>query len=368
MVSGKIKVCMVIATLEQGGAEKQLAMLATNLDRSRFEPAVVALSRGGHYRKVLQERAVECAIVGKKRAVSPAALLRLTRVLSGLEPDIVHTWMFTANAYGRVAARLAGIRRVVVSERDVDLWKGPLRLWLDRVLARATDCVVANSDSVARWLGRNGIPPALTAVIPNGFDPMGFRTRDLDRPPAHGDAPRLVAVGHLCPDKKRHDVVLEAMARIVRAFPGAALTIAGEGAGRPALERSVARLGLGGHVRMPGFVEDVAALLFESDLFLTASAHEGMPNAMMEAMHVGVPVVAADAPGTVDLVRDGETGVVVAAGDGRALAEAAVSLLGDPARAGALAAAARRQIADRYSVGTMVSAYEGLYERLCGTP
>lgn len=356
---------MIIATLERGGAEKQLVMLVAHLDRTRFEPSVVALTRGGPYERLLKDHGIPCDVVGKKAPLSPVALMRLVSLLRRRKPDVVHTWMFTSNAYGRVAARLAGVRRIIAGERGVDLWKGPIRLALDRILAPITDCVVANSKSVFDWLCSKGIPRSLIETIPNALDPADYPAKSMDSVGGVGLAPRLIAVGHLRPDK-RYDVVLRAMGLILRDFPRAQLTIAGKGALRPRLEALASDLGVVGNVSMPGFVEGVPRLLFESDLFLTASAYEGLPNAVMEAMYAGVPVVATDAPGTVDLVRHAVTGVLVPGGDHEALAQAAVSLLRDSERMQGLAERARRTIVENYSVERMVSAYEQLYSRMAG--
>lgn len=359
----RIKIGLIIATLERGGAEKQLALLATHLDRSRFAPFVVALTRGGPYREVLESGGVPCELIGKGLGVSPLALARLVRVLRRRRPDVVHTWMFTANAYGRVAARLAGARRVIANEMCVVDWKGPIRLAVDRILVPITDRVVAISDSVAKSLHGSGIPAPLIETIYDAFDPTGWPTRDLDAPREVGVSPRIAAVGRLY-RQKRYDVVLRAMALIVRDFPEAELTIAGEGPERPQLEALVAELGIRRHVRLPGVVDDVPRLLAHSDLFVMGSDYEGLPSSLMETMYVGVPVVATDAPGISDLVRGGVTGILAPREDFRALARGAVSLLRDPERRRNLAEQARQQILQQYSVHRMVGGYEALYERM----
>jgi len=361
--SGRIKVALIIATLERGGAEKQLYLLATHLDRKRFEPLVIALTRGGPYQRALQDRGVECEVIGKSRSISPGALLGLVRALRRRRPDVVHTWMFTANAYGRAAARIARVRGLIAEEQCVDLWKGPVRLGVDRVLARMGGRVVANSASVAEWLCSVGIPGALIETIPAAFDPAGYPLKAPARAAAPVQAPRLCAVGRLYP-QKRYDVLLKAMAHVVRACPQASLTIAGEGPCRPQLEQLVVRLGLAGSVRLRGEFSAIGELLLGSDLFLMASDYEGLPNAVLEAMYVGVPVVATAAPGTVDLVQDGVTGVLVPRGEGEALGEAAAALLGDPERRRALVERARHHVLAVHSVEQMVRAHERLYE-LC---
>ena len=360
-----IKVCMIIATLERGGAEHQLSLVATNLDRARFEPFVVALTRGGSFEQVLRDRDVPHAVIGKRAKLAPLALVRLARLVRSLRPDVVHTWMFTASAYGRVAARLAGVRAVVANVNCAHLGEARVRLGVDRMLARKTRRFIAVSESVAEWLEGAGVPGQRITTIHDAFEPAGWPCKPLGGPPEVGRAPRLVAVGRLWP-QKRYDVVLRCMREIVRAFPEAHLTIAGEGPARPELEGLADELGLGQSVSMPGLVQDVPGLLARSDLFLMGSDYEGLPNAVMEAMYVGLPVVATDAPGIRDLVRDGCTGVLAPTGDPEALAARAVDLLGSPELMQAVAVQARRLIAEDHTVEGMVRAYEEVYERLAG--
>jgi len=360
--SRKLKVCMVTAALGRGGAEKQLALLVRHLDRTRFDPYVLVLTRSGPYQEAIEACGVPVVVIGKKTALSPLALWRLTRLLVRLRPDVVHTWMFTSNAYGRVAARLAGLRHIIANEMCVVDWKGPVRLIVDRLLAPLTGRIVAISDSVAQSLRHTGTPPHLIETVYDGFETTGWPARELDEQRAVGSAPRLVAVGRLYA-QKRYDVVIRAMALIVRNFPEAELVVAGEGPQRPALENLVAALGLGAHVRLPGVVENVPQLLAQSDLFLMGSDFEGLPSSIMEAMYVGVPVVATDVPGVRDLVANGVSGVLVPRGDHTALAAAAVSVLRDPDLRRALTAQARQKVLAEHSVERMVKAYERLYER-----
>ena len=108
MAARPIKVCMIVATLEAGGAEKQLALLAQGMERRRFAPSVIALARGGPLREALEAAGVPVQVLGLRRWSAPIALARLARALRRRRPDVVHTWMFTANTWGRVAARLGG--------------------------------------------------------------------------------------------------------------------------------------------------------------------------------------------------------------------------------------------------------------------
>ncbi|MDT0478287.1 glycosyltransferase, partial [Streptomyces sp. DSM 41014] len=137
--------------------------------------------------------------------------LRLTRFLKARRFDVVHTWIFAADAYGRIAARRAGVPVVVTSEMAVDLWKGRAELAVDRWLAPWTDRIVGNSDAVVDFYRRAGIPDARLAMIPSGIgpeeppevDPAAIRT-ELGLPP---DAPLALFVGRLAEQKGVGDLL-----------------------------------------------------------------------------------------------------------------------------------------------------------------
>ena len=152
-----IKLLHIIPTLDRSGAEKQLTLLAGGLPRDEFDVHVCALTRSGPYEEQLREAKVPVTVVGKKLKFDPAALWKLARLVRRLKPDVVHTWMFTANAYGRIAARWAGVPAAVASERNVDRWKNWGHRWIDRRLSRTTDRVLANSRGVAEVYGRHEI-------------------------------------------------------------------------------------------------------------------------------------------------------------------------------------------------------------------
>ena len=131
------RILHVIPTLDRSGAEKQLVLLACGLPRDEFDVHVCALTRSGPLAADLERAGIELTVIGKKLKADPLAWWRLRRHIAALAPDLVQTWLFAANAYGRSAARSAGVRRIVASERCIDLWKEWAELAIDRRL-RAT--------------------------------------------------------------------------------------------------------------------------------------------------------------------------------------------------------------------------------------
>lgn len=139
---------------------------------------------------------------------------------------------------------------------------------------------------------------------------------------------RIVSVGRLMPQKNQI-MLLEAFAKVREQFPEYTLTIYGEGPFRNTLEENITRLGLEDCVSLPGSVKDVHDRIASAELFVMSSNYEGMPNALIEAMCLGLPVISTAVSGATDLIRHGENGLLVDCGDTEALTGAMMQLLAD---------------------------------------
>ena len=166
-----IRLLLVIPTLVRGGAEKQLVLLAAGLPRDEFDVQVAVLTRTGPWEAALRQAGIPVHVIGKRWKLDPFAYWRLRRLMKQLRPDIVHTWLFAANAYGRQAAWAAGVKHIVAGERCVDPWKNGLQLSIDRVLARRTERIVTNSSGVRDFYAGHGLPADKFTIIPNGVPP-----------------------------------------------------------------------------------------------------------------------------------------------------------------------------------------------------
>ncbi len=370
----------VIATLNIGGAEKQLALLLRGLDRSRFRPILACTTQAGPLLDQVAASGVEVRVFDKRDHFDPGLIGRLFRFMRERRPDIVHTWMFTANTWGRIAALLARVPALVASERCVDLWKNPLHRGLDRLLAVPTRRIVANSEAVARFLReREGIPASRVRVIPNGLDPRDAE-RLRPRPPEEVAALRralgIPAGALVVGDVSRLDpkngllcwsAVVERLAArhpsLVAVHAGGALLEVERRYARR-LDEEIARRGLAGRVRLLGVRRDLEAILPALDVFLHTSTMEGFPNCVMEAMAAGLPVVATRAGGTPELVADGETGCLAGLDDVATLAERAAALLADPALRRRLGEAGAARVRERCALRLMVGATERLYDEV----
>jgi glycosyltransferase involved in cell wall biosynthesis len=360
------RILHVIPSLDRSGAEKQLVLLAAGLPHDEFDVHVVALTRGGPLEADLRRLRIPVTVIGKRWKFDPLAYWRLEQHVRRLRPDLVHTWLFAGNAYGRSAAIRAGVKHLVAGERSLDPWKSWHQFQIDRWLAGRTRAFVVNAGGVRDFCVGHGLPGEKFVVIPNGVPPATPSEisreqllAELQLPPGS----RLIgAIGRLWPQKRMQDVIFALdLIRVLR--KDMHLLVIGDGPQRAQLERFARLVTCHDHVHFLGLRHDVPRLLPHFDLLWHASGYEGLPNAIMEAMAAGVPVVATDIPGNRDLVVSGETGYLVPLADRAALARVANKLLEDEPLRVRLGAAGRERIAE-FTVAKMVERHAALYREI----
>ena len=370
-----IRIAQVIPTMDRGGAEKQLCLLAKNLPRDQFDVHVFLLTREGPRSEQLREAGVPVTLIGKRFKADPTALLRLRRQLRRWSPDVVHTWLFAANSFGRTAAigakwGSAGQPRMVASERCVDPWKTTAHFLIDRWLSRRTAAITTNSEGVRDFYAAHGIDPELFRIIPNGIAPRSTatisRAEAFTRLNVAPNRKLILAVGRLWPQKRYRDLIWAAeLLATIR--DDTTLVIIGDGPQRGELMRHRDAVSTSSHVRFAGQRDDVGELLSHAELFWIGSEYEGQSNSVIEAMQAAVPVIASNIPGNRDLVIDGQTGRLVAPGDAADFARQSHALLEDVRLSRRLGQAGRERIEREFRVAAMVDAHAQLYRNLCNS-
>ncbi|HEX9188111.1 MAG TPA: glycosyltransferase [Vicinamibacteria bacterium] len=364
-----VRVAQVIWSLGLGGAEQVVIRLAAALDRRRFAPLVVCLDDPGPFAPQAEAAGVEVAALGKRGPVDPRAVLRLVRLFRSRGVDVVHTHLWGANLWGRLAAVAARVPVVVTTEHNLDTWKKAHHLVLDRALARAATHMIAVSEEVRRFYEGHGVGRGRWRVVHNGVDvpPEARRERgEAFRALGFGEGDRVAGlVGRLVP-AKAPEVFLRALALALPRVAGLRGLVVGDGPLRPEAEAEARRLGIADRVVFAGLRDDVASLLPGLDALVFSSRREGLSMAMLEAMAAGVPVVATAVGGTPELVTHGTTGLLVPPERPEELAGALVGLLQDGPTAAAIRKAARRRVEERFSLASMVEAHEALYAETPG--
>jgi len=336
-----------------GGSERHLLTLLPALAERGVDVSFVGLDdAAGAPDPFYRELPIPFERLSAPRDLDPALAYRLARTLLSLRPDIVHTHLVHADVYGVLAPGT----RIVSTKHNPDPFRAGAFRFAERALTWRTARVIAISEAVRSFcIEQVGLPPGKVEVVHYGLD-------ELPRPWAENPSlelgqPLLLAVCRLEAQKG-----LETAVRALVDVPGATLLVLGEGAERPALEQLASSLRVRDRLVLPGRVGDVAGLYRQADLVVHPARWEGFGLAMLEAMLAGKAVVAARAGSAPELVRDGQTGVLVPVDDHRALGEAVTALLADPARAEAMGRAGLERARAEFSVARMAERTAAVYD------
>jgi glycosyltransferase involved in cell wall biosynthesis len=293
--------------------------------------------------------------VRDKRDLRP--IIAHLRAVRRLRPDVLHAnlripW---ACQYGIAAGLLFRGARVVAVEQLFVPPASRSQRRLKRLASLALDAHVAVGTGLARRIEAEvGLPAGLLRVIPNSV-----ADRRVDPVPKPVEGPTVGVLARLAPEKGL-DVLIRALAEL----DGVTALLVGEGPEHGALEDLARETAVAERVRFLGWVPNPRAWLGAFDVLALPSRYEGLPHAVLEGLLAEVPVVATNVGSVAEVVRDGETGILVPPDDPAALAEAIRGLLSDPESARRLAEAGRSLVLERFRPEAMVSAYEVLYDEV----
>ncbi len=359
----------------RGGAEKALADIALNLDRERYNVTVCATRSAGNYQSLLDEAGIKTFVQGRKSRWEIGQWWKLVRLLRSERVDILHTHLFGSNTLGRLLGRLGGVPVVIAHEHWSTI--SPRQAQIDRLLYRLSSRVIVPSEASKQLVMQTEkIPAGAIRVLYNGVDtsrymPPGTEARAEARLEfGVKDYELLIGVvGRLSPEKGGMDNLIRAAYRLGEQRSNVRLLIVGDGPVRAELEKLDAELhdGDGGRestVIFAGARQDIARLLGAMDMFVLPSLNEALPIVILEAMAVGLPVVATRVGGVPEIVQDGATGLLVAPGDEAALLTALNRLADDNALRAKMADAGREQVRGKFTIEQMVRNLEIIYEEL----
>jgi glycosyltransferase involved in cell wall biosynthesis len=291
----------------------------------------------------------------------PLGLLELVALMRRVRPHVVHANSAKAGVLARLAA---GATRVPIRIYTVHGWAflahdgvtAAVYRWAERAVRPLTTVAICVAESEKRAGIAAGVcDPRTTVVIRNGVDSGKSRPPEVRNGP-----PRIVSVGRL--QAPKDPLTLVRALGSLRGTPFEA-DIVGEGPLRPTVELELERLGLDASVRLLGERRDVTSLLARSDVFVLVSRSEGLPLSVLEAMAVGLPVVASRVGGIPEVVVDGETGLLVLAEDAEQLAAALDRLLNDDALRRRLGEAGRTRVREHFDLDSVRRAHIDLYRR-----
>lgn len=365
----------VLHVIDLSAPNPWLNGIATHHDRTRFRHVFVSFGPKGELHRQLEERGVQTFSLGAtSRRRYPAAIVRLARLLRRERVDIVQTHLFEPSLVGLAAARVAGTPVRIVTRHHADVTtvsRRPVHRWLDGRMAMGAHRVMAVSSAVVRaMVDHEGVPAEHITVAAYGYEfdelkpVLSADERRSLREELGGDRRTyLLTVARLDPFKGHADL-LQAAPAIVAARPDVVFVFAGEGPQHDSLLEEARRLGVADHVTFLGWRADALRLMEAADIVVHPSLSEAFCNVLIEALALERPLVATDVGGARDQVDDGETGVLVAAGDPAALRDAILDLLARPDEAAAMGREARRRTVERFAIERQMARYEALYDEL----
>lgn len=353
----RVRVLYLVSSLESGIGVSLLRTLRHLPER--YEPVVCEFSSEGSANKDAARRLGVRVIELRKRGVNPTVLLDLVRVVREVRPHVVQGCELETNFYACFVGRLVRARVVASFHGMVSAFRRSKAPFLLAILLGANRTVCVSFPIARRCLSRAPWTARRVRVIPNGVDDT-FRT--LSRPLARAGPPTVICVAAFYSPLKGHDHLLRAFALLDEGE--ARLWLVGGGALLPDMQRLAERLGLGDRVTFWGPRGDVPRLLAESDVFVLPSLSEGCPNALLEAMATGMPVVATSVEGVREIVADRSTGLLVPPGSPDAIRDAIRELARDDELRRRLGMNARRRIEESFRAETVARQYEELYADL----
>jgi len=376
----KPNVLFIIDSFEQGGSERQALQLLRQLHTSgECRVYLACLQNRGSLREDADQLGLgeinEYALTSFYDLNFARQLRRLVRFVRDNKIDVVHTHCFYTNIFGMTGAFLSGVPARVTSKGETDGFRTPMQKRAERISFRLAHRVIANCLVVQNQLIREGVRPAKIIQHYNGLDlerlrvQAGLRKEDaLASFNLPRNRPLVSIVANLHNPVKDHPMFLRAAARVRAVLPNAGFVIAGEGELMEGLRTLAEQLGIEKDVFFIGRCDNVANLLFASDVGVLSSRAEGFANAILEYMAARLPVVATDVGGVREAIKEAETGYVVPSGDHEKMAERIIELLSSPERARAMGERAKSIVAEKFSCDRHLQNTLELYDELLSLP
>ncbi|SHO51482.1 glycosyltransferase [Desulfopila aestuarii] len=335
------RVLIVISNLEYGGAQRQAIELLNNLDSSEYEPYICSLSDYAPLKNTIIDADRRLIIIQKQWKFDISVVFKLIKLIKQLRIDIIHSFLFDSEIASRLAGRLCSVRAIIGSERNSNYSLKWRQLIAYRLTRNSVGIIIANSWAGAKFNSKmQGLPVDRYRVIHNGIDTNRFFPRpnlnEYKTSLGFDISDRLVGMFASFKTQKNHMLALKAMKRVFNQIPNTKFLMVGEKLhagmhGSDAYYNKiwtlVDQIGIREHCFFLGNRDDVEKLYCACDLTILPSLFEGTPNALLESMACGTPVIATDVSDNSIIIQDGISGLIVPLGDDQLLSEKIIGLL-----------------------------------------
>lgn len=341
-------------------------------DRKKFDYHVISLLGDGSLTRSCEELQIPALNISKSKSFIYFPLQFFTVLLYCLHHriQIIQTFGLRADVIGRLCARIAEVPVVISSIRSPDCWRRAWHIFIDDITAGNVDLFISNSEAGRQSrISRERFPPQKIITIHNGVEIPQLPTLDqriaLQRQFTGGETRFIISVIANFRKMKGHKEILEAGRLLVDKIPEILFIFAGEGELKNEIQRKVENdYILSRIIRFIGVIADPLPLLYASHIFLLASHWEGCPTSVLEAMSAGVPVIATDVGGVPEIIKNEETGILIPPKNPEAIAEAIYHLYTNHSLREKLAMAGRKHVEQNFSLDSMVSKIESIFEQL----
>ncbi|MCM8826813.1 MAG: glycosyltransferase [Candidatus Omnitrophica bacterium] len=364
----RINILYIIWSLGLGGAESVVINLVKGLDKGRFNPFVCCLNDKGIFAEELEREEIKVIALNKKPGLDFSIIPKMIRLINTHNIDIVHTHLWGANCWGRVAAVLGRVKIIIATEHSVDVWKPKHYFLIDRFLSRFTHKIVVVSEAVKDFYKSKGIAEEKLEVIYNGINEENFRISGEIREKIRkelgvNDNTKVLGIIGRLVEPKGHKFLFNAMGMLDGKY-NLKVVVVGEGVEKETLKEMVRSLGLEDKVIFTGFRNDVNNILQSIDILVIPSLREGLPLVMLEAMASGVPVISSKVGGIPEVIINGKNGILIEPANVRELAEAISVLVSNNELYQYLSHQAKQSIKAKFTLDRMIKDIEELYLKL----
>ncbi|MCP4649459.1 MAG: glycosyltransferase family 4 protein [PVC group bacterium] len=360
------------------GGDTVVLSILKGIDRNRFNCVVVAFSPEDEkdkprLLKLVEQSGAKTDIVYLKNKFDVEAIGALNKLFKKYDIDVLHTHDYKSNLFGLVATLFSRVKSVTTIHGWLGFtpikgqFKAKMYAWLDGIVTKWFDRVVAVSERINDILKQNGYSQKKTKLIYNALDTERFISQEdmnLKQELSISSDVKIIGTSSRLTEEKGHCYLLEAAARVFKQYPDAVLLIVGDGQLRGALEILGEKLNISDKMIFTGYCDNVVPYLNIMDVFVSASVWEGFGLSLLEAMSCGLPVVASNVGIVPEFVKDRASGLVVEPKDVEGIAKAIVELIDSKLFADNLGTAAQQAVRERFSLKSMIAGYEDVYLEL----
>ena len=355
------KILLSIPNTGFSGAEKQIVYLADGLRSRGYDIHICNLEGHGPQTDVFEKMGLEYTVIERERKFDLMRLWKYVKLIREGKYDIVISFLYLANNFTRLVKIFVPKSNFfhIAGERGRDFKSRNLTIIFDSLISNKSDVIITNATSIKKQLMElEKIKADKIHIIPNGVD---FQRYQAKQDYEIRECVKFITIGGLYP-VKNHMMLLDVLSRLKHDMNlKFKMNIVGEGQLRSRIEEEIKSRSLVDSVFLLGWRDDIPHLLEASDIFLFTSHSEGLPNAVLEAMTVGLPIISTAVDGILNVIENGKNGILVDAEDSTAMTAKIIELINDEKLRQNLGENARKTILQGFSIDKMVESYIELF-------